>query len=307
MIPVVDLAIIGAGPGGLSAAIYAVRAGLSVAMYEKALAGGQITNTDLVENYLGFPEVVEGSFLVEQMVEHARRFGVEAQPGEVTSIEPCDEGFVLHGISGEPTARTVCIVTGSTPRKLGVPGEERFRGAGVSYCAVCDGFFFRGKRVCVVGGGDAACEESLYLAKICEKVTLIHRRNELRAVDALKRPCMEHDRIEIIWDTVVEEVLGERGVTALKLRNRRTDEVSEIPTDGLFIYVGSLPNSWFVRGLLELDDQGFIIVDKLMATSVRGIAAAGDVRSESYRQIAAAVGDGCVAALTASRWILGGI
>jgi thioredoxin reductase (NADPH) len=299
-----DVAIIGGGPGGLSAGIYAVRAGLSVKLFERALPGGQMTTTEQVENYLGFPDVIPGPELVDRMVEHAGRFGIEPEFGEVGAIRPDGRHFVLEGLPGDPVARTVLIVTGSKPRELGVPGEQRFRGAGVSYCATCDGFFFRGKRVAVVGGGDAACEESLYLARICESVTIIHRRDELRAVDVLKRRATENERISFVWDTVVDEIAGERGVESLRTRNVKTGEEGRIEASGIFIYVGSLPNSEFVKDLVELDEQGYIVVDKRMATSRPGIFAAGDVRSESYRQIAAAVGDGCVAALSAARYIM---
>jgi thioredoxin reductase (NADPH) len=275
-------------------------------MYEKQLPGGQMNNTEQVENYLGFPGTSTGPELVTQMVEHVKHFGIEAQTKDISIIRPEGDHFVLDG-SDPLEARSVLVATGSHPRKLGIPGEDEFYGSGVSYCATCDGFFFREREVVVVGGGDAACEESLYLARICKKVTIIHRRDELRAVDILRRRAFEMPNIEFAWDTVVDEVLGDGKIHAVRTRNVKTDQPGEIPCDGVFIYIGNVPNSGIVKGVCDLDEGGYIMVDLELATSVKGIVAAGDVRQKSYRQIASAVGDGCAAALTAARWVLGGI
>jgi len=302
-----DLAIVGAGPAGMSAAIYAARAGLAVSLYEKTLPGGQMNNTESVENYLGFPGVLSGPGLVEQMVQHVRRFGVEAQAADISAVRQDGDAFQLVGLEGDERARSVLIATGSHPRLLGIPGEQEFTGRGVSYCATCDGFFFQNRKVVVIGGGDAACEESLYLARICDKVTIVHRRDQLRAVDILQKRCFENPKIEFVWDTVPAAFAGDTAVRSVRLRNVKTGAESDLPCDGAFVYIGNIPNSGIVRDLVALDEGGYIVVDLELGTSVRGIVAAGDVRHKSYRQIAAAVGDGCVAALTAARWVLGGI
>ncbi len=302
-----DVVILGAGPAGLSAAIYAARGGLSLRVLEKLLPGGQVTNTDRVENYLGFPQPIPGGELASRMAEHAARFGINPEMAEALAVRREDDLLVVKTPEGEVAARTVIVCTGARQRKLGVPGEEELRGGGVSYCATCDGFFFKNQEVVVVGGGDSALEEAIYLSGICKKVRVIHRRDALRAVRALQDEAFSRENIEFVWNTVVEEILGEEGkVRAVRTKNVKTGEVGEIATSAVFIYVGLVPNSDCVKELCELDEAGFVKTDMFMHTSARGVFAAGDVRAGNYRQIAMAVGDGATAATSAIRYCLEG-
>jgi len=299
-----DVAIVGAGPGGLCAALYCVRAGLSVILLDKGSPGGQTNNTEAVENYLGF-DYLEGPALAQRMAEHVAKVGVEPTFASVERIAREDGLLACHIEGGEPIrAKSVIVGTGSTPRYLGVPGEREYRMGGVSYCATCDGFFYRGKDVIVVGGGDAAVEEAIYLAKITNSVKVIHRRDQLRAQKVLQDQAFTFENIGFVWDTIVEEIVGENGrVTGVKTFNKKTEERGLLSANGVFIYVGNLPNSQCLQGVVEMDENGYVVVDRLMRTSEPGVFAIGDMRVESVRQITSAVGDGATAAVAAVSYV----
>jgi thioredoxin reductase (NADPH) len=296
--------IIGSGPAGLTAALYTARAILSPLVITGNQLGGQVSITSDVENYPGFEEAVTGPGLVEQMQKQAERFGARVLIDEVTQADLSGgPPFHLktHGDSFEADA--IVIATGSSPRRLGVPGEEGLIGRGVSFCATCDGFFFRGKDVVVVGGGDSAVEEGLFLTKFASRVRIIHRRDELRAGETLKRRAAANDKISYVWDTVVEEVRGNGKVEAVRLKNLKTGAQSEQATDGVFIFVGHFPNSDLFKGQLTMDDHGYLITDKAMMTNVPGVFAAGEIQDPVYRQVATSVGQGCAAAISLERWL----
>ncbi len=295
-----DLLIIGGGPGGLTAAIYALRGKLKMLLVEKAGMGGQIALSDIIENYPGVDEV-SGAELMTKFEEQARRFGLETGTAEVTGIEDAGDYRRVVTTDGEYKAKTVIIASGAKWRKLGVPGETEFTGRGVSYCATCDGFFFRGKEIVVVGGGDTAVKESLFLTKMVDKIHLIHRRDRLRAEKIQQDEVLSHPKIEIHWDSVAESINGESTVTGVSIKNIKTGEKKELPVSGAFIFVGVLPNSKFFSG--DTDKQGFIITDQMMATSIPGVYAIGDVRDTPLRQVATAVGDGAIAAYSAQDFI----
>lgn len=308
-----DVAVLGAGPAGLTAALYAGRSRLKVAVIERGVPGGQAATTERIENYPGFPGGIGGMELAERMEKHAREFGAEFIPAEVTGLEadPDRKGdfFVRHGGAGEGasglTSRSVIVATGTKEKTLGVPGEKEFRGRGVSYCATCDGAFFRGKVVAVVGGGDSAVEEALYLTRYAERVHVIHRRERLRANKILQERALRNDKIQFLWETVVLEIKGAEGgfVERLRVKNVRSGDENEVKADGVFIYVGQMPNTAFLKGFLALDDEGYVVTDEDLETSVKGVFAAGDVRRKKLRQVSTAVGDGALAAMSAARYL----
>jgi thioredoxin reductase (NADPH) len=303
-VPQYDILIIGAGPAGLTAGLYASRGGLNTLVCEKMAPGGQAATTDIIENYPGYPEGISGPALMESMENQARRFGAEIVTiSEVTRIAPESGSFAVETSGDTYRAKSVIIASGAEPKKLGVSGEGKFTGRGVSYCAVCDGAFFRDAVIAVVGGGNAAVEEALYLTRYGKKVYLIHRRDRLRADQVLADRVTRDEKIEIIWDTVVEEIRGENGVSELALRNVKTDEESALNVEGVFIYVGFQPNTAYLDGLVDMDDNGFILTTQDMATSVPGIFACGDVRSKELRQVVTAAGDGSIAAFSAEKYI----
>ncbi len=298
-----DVIIIGGGPAGLTAGLYTSRAGLKSLLVERgALLGGQMVNATRVENYPGFPEGIPGSDLGSLMHQQAVRYGLEVVTAEVTGIS---EGrhYSVATTGGSFEAVAIIIATGSEYRKLGVAGEEKLSGRGVSYCATCDGFFFRNREVAVVGGGDTAITDALELSQHASKVYVIHRRNQLRAGKVLQQRAFTHPKLEFIWSTVVEEALGEQILSGLKLRNVKTGQQSILKVDGVFVAVGLMPNSRNFSNILELDGAGNIVTDETMATSTPGIFAAGDIRRNSPRQIAAAVGDGVAAAMSAFKYV----
>jgi thioredoxin reductase (NADPH) len=301
-----DIAIVGAGPGGLCAALYCLRAGLSVVLVDRGSPGGQLSNTEAVENYLGI-QYMGGPELAAQMAEHVQALGLEVTFAGVDSMTKDSDGFfTLHTDTApaEVRAKAVIASMGSHPRYLEVPGELEYRTGGVSYCATCDGFFFRGKDVVVIGGGNAAVEEAVYLSKIVKTVTVIHRRDELRAQKVLQDHAFAAPNVSFVWDTVVEEIGGEGGrVTGVNTLNKKTAERGSIPCHGVFIYVGNLPNSELCRGVCDTDENGYVLVDLMMRTSVPGLFAAGDMRVQSVRQIASAVGDGATAACAAIPYV----
>lgn len=289
-----DLAIIGGGPAGLTAAIYAARAEMKTIVLEKAAPGGQIQNTMTVENYPGFPEI-NGAELAERFHEHARKFGAEIRTATVKSMHY--EGDV-HIVTEDDEfyARAVLIATGAHHRRLGVPGEDTYYGRGVSNCAVCDGFFYRDKEVAVIGGGDAAVEEGLYLTRFARQVTIIHRRDSLRAQKILQERAFKEPKVKFVWNAKLEDILGNgNAVTGVRLLNLKDGTLFELPTDGVFIYVGMDPNTGFLRGIVDLDEQGFVKADCCYRTSMPGVFAAGDVRNGAWRQIITVAAEGALA------------
>ena len=300
-----DVVIIGGGPAGLTAGIYAGRGQLDTIIIEKGLPGGQIAQTDEVENYAGFPEGITGPELSQRMVQQAEKFGASIVMDEVTVVERKPSGgFVVRGYDADYHARSVIVATGANPRRLGVPGEDEFYGRGVSTCATCDGFFYRGKRVVVVGGGDAAIEEGTFLTKFADSVTIVHRRDELRAHKAAQERAMANPKMHFVWNTVVTEVLGQDGqVSGVRTRDVATGEEGVLGTDGVFIYVGHEPNTGFVEGTVRLRESGYIDVRDEIYTDVEGLFAAGDVSDEVYRQLGTSVGAGTRAAMAAERWL----
>lgn len=300
---VYDVVIIGGGPAGLTAGIYVKRAMLNALILEKIGIGGQIIVTDLVENYPGFLEI-SGADLARKFEEHAQKFGLETRSMvEVNGIEDGGKTKIVKTTAEDIEAKAVIIASGTTPKKLGAKGELDFTGRGVSYCATCDGFFFRDKVVVVVGGGDSAITEAIFLTKMAKNVIVVHRRDKLRAEKINQEHAFANPKISFVWDSVVEEIAGRNVVEKAVIRNVKTNVVSEIKTDGVFIYVGLIPNTSFAN--VEKDERGFIIANDKMETSVRGIFAAGDCRVTPLRQIATAVGDGAIAAVSAEKYIEG--
>jgi thioredoxin reductase (NADPH) len=299
-----NVIVIGSGPAGLTAALYAARANLNPLLITGNEIGGQVAITNEVENYPGFPEGTTGPELVQLMQKQAERFGTRIEIDEVKEVDfTKGSPFVLKTTRQELRAKAVIVCTGATPRRLGVPGEEVNIGKGVSFCATCDGFFFRGRDVAVVGGGDSALEEGLFLTRFANSVRVIHRRDQLRAGHTLQRRARENEKISFIWDTVVEEVLSNGAVQAVKVKNVKTGEKSELATDGVFIYIGHIPNSWLFEGQLEMDEAGYLITDEFMRTSVPGVFAAGEIQDAHFRQVATSVGQGCAAAIQCERWL----
>jgi len=298
-----DVIIIGGGPAGLTAGLYASRAGLKSLLLERGAPGGQMANATLVENYPGFPEGIAGSELGSLMHQQAVKYGLELVTAEVISISQEKPYYSISTNEDSLEASAVIIAAGSEYRKLGVAGEERLSGYGVSYCATCDGFFFRNREVAVVGGGDTAITDALELSQHASKVYVIHRRDQLRAGKALQERAFAHPKLEFIWDTVVEEVSGDKVLEELKLRHVKTGQQSNLKVNGVFVAVGLMPNSRSFFNILELDDFGYIVTDETMTTSAPGIFAAGDIRRNSPRQIAAAVGDGVTAAMSAFKYV----
>ncbi|MHB9096186.1 MAG: thioredoxin-disulfide reductase [Eubacteriales bacterium] len=299
-----DVVIIGGGPAGLSAGLYASRAALKTVMLERGMPGGQAATTDKIENYPGFPEGIPGPDLMIKMDEQARRFGLEVSFSEVLSVSQQQDGdFGIKTYDGEITARAVIITTGAQSKLLGVPGEDQYRGRGVSYCATCDGAFFQGKKVAVVGGGDSAIQEGIFLTKFAEKVYIIHRRNELRATKVLQDKAAAHPKIEFVLDSVITDILGKDQVEAIKIRKVSTKEEKAIAVDGIFVYVGKEPSTELFKGFVDIDDRGYIVTDARMQTTRRGVFAAGDVRQTPLRQVVTAVADGAIAAVSADEYI----
>lgn len=299
----VDVVIVGGGPAGLTAGIYAGRGQLNTVILEKGLPGGQIAQTEEVENYPGFAEAIGGPELSQRMVRQAEKFGARIVMEEVLGLRRSADGFVVEGYDKNYQARAVIIATGANPRRLGVPGEDTFYGRGVSTCATCDGFFYRGKHVVVVGGGDAAVEEGMFLTKFAETVTVVHRRSELRASKEAQKRAFANPKMRWVWNSVVEEVLGQEQVAGVRVRHVQTGETSVIEADGVFIYVGHVPNTDYLQGVVALNERGYVQVQGEIYTSVEGIFAAGDVADEVYRQLSTSVGAGTRAAMAAERYL----
>ena len=295
-----EVIIIGGGPAGLTAGLYTSRAGLKSLLIERGVFGGQILNASLVENYPGFPEGVSGFELGSLMHQQALRYGLEVITAEVTGLTQGQPSSVST-TEGSFEAAAIIIAAGSEYRKLGVTGEERLLGHGISYCATCDGFLFRDREVAVVGGGDTAITDALELSRHAKKIHVIHRRDQLRAGRVLQQRAFAQPKLEFIWNTVVEEALGDKVLEELKLRNVKTGQQSNLKVGGVFVAVGLMPNSQQFSNILQLDDIGYIVADEMMATSASGVFAAGDIRKNSARQVATAIGDGATAAMSAFR------
>ena len=299
-----DAIIIGGGPAGLTAGIYLSRARMNTLLIEKAMPGGQVNLTEIIENYPGFPHGITGPELMQKMEEQAVRFGLKIEYGEVAEIKIKEDKVKIVKINNqEYKTLTIVLASGAEASKLEVPGEEELRGRGVSYCATCDAPFFKDQKIVVVGGGDTAIEETLYLAKFVQEVTIIHRRDRLRATKILQERVFANKRINFAWDSVVTKILGNEKVEGILIQNKKTGEEKEIPCQGVFVFVGNVPNSKFINELIKLDQKGYILTDGNMMTSQEGIYACGDVRKKILRQVVTACGEGATAAFAAQKYI----
>ena len=298
-----DVIIIGSGPAGLSSALYAARAELNPLVLTGMTLHGQASITDSIENYPGFPDGIGGPELGQLFQAQAERFGAEVLMDLATSVDLGQRPFVVETYGKKYYAKTLIISTGATHRKLGVPGEKELTGKGVSYCGTCDGWFFKGKDVVVVGGGDSALEEGLFLTRFANSVTIIHRRNELRGGAILQKRAFNNPKITFIWDTVVTEIVGEDAVSAVQLENVKTGAISDFDTDGVFIFIGHTPNTDLFRGQLELDSEGYVIVNQFMETNIPGVFAVGEVADPHFRQVITSAGMGAAGAIQATRYL----
>ena len=298
-----DVIIIGGGPGGYTAALYAARANLSTLVIEKFAPGGQMATTDIVENYPGFVEGINGFELGMQMKKGAERFGVKTKLAEVLNVELNGEVKLVHTKKATFEAKTVILALGASPRELGLANERELRGRGVSYCATCDGSFYRDKTVVIVGGGNTAVADAIFLAKICKKVYLVHRRDELRASKTYMEALENTENIEFVWSSVVTEVIADQFVSGVKVKSRKDDSEREIACDGVFVAIGNVPNTDLIKGQVELDEAGYVPADETTRTNIPGVFAVGDMRAKPLRQIVTAVADGAVAAKFAEEYI----
>lgn len=298
-----DVIIIGSGPAGLTAALYTARADLKPLVFTGNEIGGQVSITNEVENYPGFPEGLTGPELVEKFQKQAERFGARVEYAEVTEVDFDNQPFRVISYDNEYQAKSIIIATGASPRKLGVPGEVELTGRGVSYCATCDGFFFQGREIVVVGGGDSALEEGVFLTKFASRVRVIHRRDQLRAGNTLQRRAKRNDKIEFVWNTVVTEINGNGAVDSVQVKDVNTGEVSTLEAEGVFIYIGHYPNSQLFKGKLDMDEEGYLITDRRTRTSVPGVFAAGEIADPVFRQVVTSAGEGCKAAIQAERYL----
>ncbi len=298
-----NVIILGSGPAGLTAALYAARANLNPLVITGPDLGGQIATTTDVENFPGFPEGLTGPELTEHMQKQAERFGARLEFDTITSVDLGQPPFKLTGNNAEYEAQSLIIATGASPRKLGVPGEKELVGRGVSYCATCDGFFFKNKELIVVGGGDSALQEGLFLTKFASKVHIVHRRDALRAGHVLQERARKNEKMSFVWNTVVTQVLGDKAVRAVRLKNVQTGVESEQPVDGVFVYIGHIPNTSIFKGQLKMDEEGYLIVDSKLHTSVPGVFAAGEVHDKWFRQAIVSAGYGCMAAMETEKYL----
>lgn len=298
-----DVIVIGGGPAGYTAALYAARANLSALVIEKFAPGGQMATTEVVENYPGFVEGINGFELGMQMKKGAERFGVKTKLAEVKSVELDKNPKLIHTSKDTFAAKTVILALGAFPRELGLPNEENLRGRGVSYCATCDGMFYKDKTVVIVGGGNTAVADALFLAKICKKVYLVHRRDELRASKTYLESLEKTENIEFIWNSEVVEILADEFVTGVKVKSRMDDSVRMVACDGIFVAIGNVPNTELIKGQVELDEAGYVPADETTRTNIPGVFAVGDMRNKPLRQIVTAVADGAVASKYAEEYI----
>jgi len=301
-----DVIIIGGGPAGLTAGLYNARARLKVALFERLAPGGQVLTTDWVENYPGFPDGVSGFDLMDRMKSQAEKFGLEIRNDEINRVEVSESKKVAYTHAEALETKTVILACGATWKKLGIEGEDRLMGKGISFCATCDGPFYRDQEVAVIGGGDTAVEEAIFLTRFVSRVHLVHRRDQLRATKLIQERAMAQEKIMFVWDTVPIRVLGENGVEGIALKNVKTGEISQKDVKGVFVFIGTIPNTELVKGQVKLDNNGFIITDDNMQTSVPGVFAAGDIRSKLFRQISTAVGEGATASYAAEKYIEAG-
>jgi len=302
---VYEVIIIGGGPAGLTAGLYTSRSRLSTLLIETGLLGGQITTTELIENYPGFPEGINGSELSQLMEEQAKRFGLEIIQQEVIEVRLEGDRKVVRTHESDYYSKTLIISSGTEYRKLGIPGEDAFIGRGVSFCATCDGAFFKDSRIVVVGGGDSALTEALFLTKFAKEVTIIHRRDALRATKIYQERTFANPKINFLWNSVVQEIKGDKMVQSILVKNVKTNEVREIQAEGVFLFVGISPKTQFLKGLIQMDEGGYIITNENCETSVKGIFAAGDCRKKLLRQVTTAVGDGATAAFAVEKYLEG--
>lgn len=298
-----DVLVVGGGPGGYTAALYAARSGLSVAVLEKLSAGGQMATTSMIDNYPGFPDGVDGFDLGQQMEKQAQKYGAETIYGEVTEVDLHAEPKIVRSSEGDFSGRTVILATGAYPRELGLPEEQELRGRGVAYCATCDGMMFRGKTVVVNGGGNTAVEDALYLSKLCAKVYLVHRRDQLRA-SAVYRKALDEQGVEILWNSRVTGLRKEKYLTGVELEDVKTGEKRELACDGIFVAIGRVPDTALFAGQVELDPTGYIVADETCRTNVPGVFAVGDVRTKAVRQVVTAAADGANAAHFAEEYLM---
>jgi thioredoxin reductase (NADPH) len=298
-----DVIILGSGCAGLTAAIYAARASLNPLVITGNEFGGQIATTTEVENYPGFPNGLQGPELTEQMKQQAERFGTRLEYDEVIEVDLKRQPIALKTYTTSYETKSLIIATGASPRKLGVPGEQELTGRGVSYCATCDGFFFRGKEIMVVGGGDSALQEGLFLTKFGSHVTLVHRRDQLRAGPALAEKAQRNEKISFLWNKVVTRITGDGSLKQVTLQDALTGETSEPRVDGLFVYIGHLPNTALFKGQLDMDSKGYLVVDPYLHTNVPGVFAAGEVHDNRFRQAIVSAGFGCMASLEAEKYL----
>lgn len=298
-----DVIIIGGGPAGYTAALYAARANLSAMVIEKFAPGGQMATTEIVENYPGFVDGINGFELGMQMKKGAERFGVKTKLAEVKSVELDKDPKLIHTAKDTFQAKTIILALGAYPRELGLPNERKLRGRGVSYCATCDGMFYKDKTVVIVGGGNTAVADAIFLAKICKKVYLVHRRDELRASKTYMESLEKTENIEFIWNSEVAEILADEFVTGVKIKSRKDDSVRMVACDGIFVAIGNVPNTELIKGQVELDEAGYVPADETTRTNIPGVFAVGDMRSKPLRQIVTAVADGAVASKYAEEFI----
>jgi thioredoxin reductase (NADPH) len=298
-----EVVIIGSGPAGLAAAIYAGRSQLAPLVITGSALGGQAATSSEIENYPGFPQGTAGGELMQLMQQQAERFGARLEMDDVQEVNLLQHPFTVGAFGGAWETKSLILATGVSPRILGVPGESRFKGRGVSYCATCDGFFYKDKTVVVVGGGDSAVSEATFLTRFASKVYIVHRRGQLRAQKIVQNRALQNPKIQPIWDSVVTEVLGDQQVTGVRISNVRTGESAQLAVDGMFSYIGNIPNTQFFKGQLDLDEQGYIVTDRRMHTSVCGVFAAGDVQERALKQVATAVGSGAIAAMEAEQFL----
>ena len=298
-----DMIIVGGGPGGYTAALYGARAGLSVLVIEKLSAGGQMALSPMIDNYPGFDEGIDGFSLGQKMLMGAERFGAETLLAEVTELSLNAPIKTIRTTEGDFKSRTVILSTGADPKNLGLPGEEALVGRGISHCAACDGMFYKGKTVVVVGGGNTAAADALQLSRVCKKVIIVHRRDTLRATKVYHQPLLNAPNVEFHWNSAVTELLQNGRLTGVKVQNLISGEAQEIAADGLFVSIGRKPNSWLVQGQLELDESGYIVAGESTETSLPGVYAVGDVRTKNVRQIVTAAADGAVAAHYAEEYL----
>ena len=298
-----DVIVIGGGPGGYCAALYAARANLSTMVIEKFAPGGQMATTEIVENYPGFVEGINGFELGMQMKKGAERFGVKTKLAEVKSVELDKNPKLIHTSKDTFQAKTIILALGAYPRELGLPNERNLRGRGVSYCATCDGMFYKDKTVVIVGGGNTAVADAIFLAKICKKVYLVHRRDELRASKTYMESLEKTENIEFIWSSEVVEILADEFVTGVKVKSRNDDSVRMVACDGIFVAIGNVPNTELIKGQVELDEAGYVPADETTRTNIPGVFAVGDMRNKPLRQIVTAVADGAVASKYAEEYI----